>query len=466
MGVVYEALHLRLQQRVAIKLLQPRVLRMPEVVARFEREARAACRLKSRNAVRILDVDHTTEGLAYMVMEFLEGHDLARELELRIRLRPAEAVDVVLQASVAMAEAHASGVIHRDLKPSNLLLALEGDRVTVKVLDFGISKITTDVDAHMTSTMATMGTPLYMSPEQIRSTKNVDARTDIWALGVILYEALVGVRPFNGTTTAAAAAIVTDPPAPIRPKVDVPEELERAVMRALAKRPEDRFPDVRAFAEALAPFASDQEPLRQIQADRVAHLRRSESPARATSTPSFARAATEEQVTPPPPVNRSAPTLTAPPGTPPPAFAASPLVASVVVGAPPATTTAGWSSHDARARRVPRRWPWVLLAAALVASVGVGLEWRARDAAAPRPPSVGSAPAATAAKPVEPPAREIAPATSAAPSAPTTSASAAAAASAPRPSHGTHAPKGGPSPRPSGSAVPAPAPAPTNPLHL
>jgi serine/threonine-protein kinase len=211
MGLVYEAIHVRLQQRVAIKLLQPRVLNLPEVVARFEREARAACRLKSRNSVRILDVDHTTAGLAYMVMEYLEGRDLSEELEARVRLRPAEAVDFILQACSAMSEAHASGVIHRDLKPSNLFLVPEGDRVVVKVLDFGISKITSETDAQVTSTFATMGTPLYMSPEQIRSTKNVDARTDIWALGVILYEALTGERPFSGeTTTAAAAAIVAD----------------------------------------------------------------------------------------------------------------------------------------------------------------------------------------------------------------------------------------------------------------
>jgi eukaryotic-like serine/threonine-protein kinase len=257
MGVVFEAVHERLDQRVAVKMLLPKVLDNPDVVVRFAREARAAGRLRSRNAARVIDVETTDGAVPFLVMEFLEGHDLATELERRGPLPIDEAVGYLLQACNAMLEAHSSGIVHRDLKPSNLFLAQDGNERLVKVLDFGISKLTFEPDSKLTATQTTIGTPAYMSPEQVRSSKDVDERTDVWSLGVILYESLTGKLPFEGSPTAVAAAIVADTPermTALRP--DVPPDLEAAVAKTLAKKPADRFPDVRALALALAPFAS------------------------------------------------------------------------------------------------------------------------------------------------------------------------------------------------------------------
>jgi serine/threonine-protein kinase len=258
MGVVYEAIHTRIQQRVAIKMLLPDVMELPEVVPRFEREARAAGKLKSDNTARVLDVDMSENGLPYMVMEFLDGVDLGQLLEKNGALPVQDAVDYVLQACNAMAEAHAAGVIHRDLKPSNLfVLTNTGGTRKVKVLDFGISKLENETEARVTATQAVVGTPLYMSPEQVRSAKHVDARSDIWSLGIILYELVTARTPFEGSTTAAAAAICIDDPPPIAQfRQDVPADLERAILIALQKEPSARFPNVQLLAQAIAPFGS------------------------------------------------------------------------------------------------------------------------------------------------------------------------------------------------------------------
>ena len=255
MGVVFEALHTRIQQRVAIKMLLPEVLDVPDVVSRFEREARAAGQLRSDNTARVLDVDVSEGGLPYMVMEFLDGSDLAAVLEQQGALPIAEAVDYVLQTCHAMAEAHAAGIVHRDLKPSNLFVC-EPDR-KLKVLDFGISKLENEAEARVTATQAVVGTPLYMSPEQVRSAKHVDSRTDIWSLGIILYELIAGRTPFEGSATAAAAAICMDEPAALATfRQEVPAELEAAIRTALQKDPKLRFPDVQSLALAIASFGS------------------------------------------------------------------------------------------------------------------------------------------------------------------------------------------------------------------
>jgi hypothetical protein len=155
-----------------------------------------------------------------------------------------------------MAEAHRLGIVHRDLKPSNLFLAVEGDQRTLKVLDFGISKLTADVDVKMTATNSVLGTPLYMSPEQVRSAKNVDARTDIWSLGVILYEMLSGQLPFMGeSATAVAASIVADDVIPLAPRCsDLPPGLADVIMKALSKKPATRYQDIGELVAALQPF--------------------------------------------------------------------------------------------------------------------------------------------------------------------------------------------------------------------
>jgi eukaryotic-like serine/threonine-protein kinase len=257
MGVVYEAVHTRIGQRVALKMLLPEVIDVPDVVSRFDREARAASRLKSENTARVLDVDVSDGGLPYMVMEFLDGSDLGRVLEDGGALPVVDAVDYVLQACNAMAEAHANGVIHRDLKPSNLFVTQSENGRRVKVLDFGISKVENDADGRVTATQTVVGTPLYMSPEQVRSAKHVDARTDIWSLGIILYELLAGRTPFEGSTTAAAVSICVDAPPPLATfRSDVPAELEQAILKALHKEPSGRYPNVKALAEAISSFGS------------------------------------------------------------------------------------------------------------------------------------------------------------------------------------------------------------------
>ena len=260
MGLVLEAYHLRLRQRVAIKVLKPNILEHPELVARFEREARAAATLESPYVAKVLDVDTSPEGLPYMVIEFLEGNDLAEELERRGRFPVQTAVAYVMEACVPIAQAHALGIIHRDLKPSNLFLAKKGDERVLKLLDFGISKVLTDVDAKETSSFGVLGTPHYMSPERVRSSADVDRRSDIWSLGVILYELLTGTEPFSGDPATVIAAIAADPvPLPRAKRPDIPVALEAVIMRALEKDPKKRYPDVRSLSVALAPFAPEEE---------------------------------------------------------------------------------------------------------------------------------------------------------------------------------------------------------------
>jgi eukaryotic-like serine/threonine-protein kinase len=274
MGVVVAARHLQLGQTVAIKLLRRGVGSAPEAVNRFVREARAVAGLQSAHVVRVMDVGALDDGLPYMVMEHLSGTDLGHVLEVRRVLPAAEAVDYLLQAMEAVAEAHGVGIVHRDLKPSNLFLTVRPDGAPlVKVLDFGISKAM-DESAQaqsLTSTATVLGSPLYMSPEQVRSTKNVDTRTDIWALGVILYELLAGAPPFEAeTVTGLCAKIVADPPVSVRSRrPDLSSALASVIMRCLDKDVNRRFQSVADLAESLRPFASDEG---KLAVDRVARI--------------------------------------------------------------------------------------------------------------------------------------------------------------------------------------------------
>src|SRR5690606_6138867 len=212
MGVVVEAAHIALGHRVAIKFLLPEACNHPGAVERFLREARAAVQIQSEHVARVSDIGKLETGLPYMVMEFLDGNDLSEESQARGVLPVDEAVKYLLEALEAIAEAHALNIVHRDLKPANLFLAKRQDGTrTVKVLDFGISKAVQSGELNLTQTSSMMGSPLYMAPEQIRNSKTVDARADVWSLGVILHECLSGRTPFGGTTLSGVlAAIVAD----------------------------------------------------------------------------------------------------------------------------------------------------------------------------------------------------------------------------------------------------------------
>jgi len=263
MGVVVAAHHVQLDERVAIKFLHPRAVRDQEAMARFLREARAAVKIKSEHVARVLDVGSLSSGEPYMVMEYLEGSDLSKQIRAHGALAVSQAVVFVLQACDAIANAHAIGIVHRDLKPANLFCTRTSDGLpSVKVLDFGISKLTQEAamaapDHVLTSTAAVMGSPFYMSPEQMQSSKAVDVRTDIWSLGTILFELLTGRVPFDAATVPELVIkIVTQPAPSVRSfSPDVPEGLAAVVARCLEKDRERRYANVALFARALIEFA-------------------------------------------------------------------------------------------------------------------------------------------------------------------------------------------------------------------
>jgi eukaryotic-like serine/threonine-protein kinase len=240
MGIVLLAMNEALGQRVAIKLLRTGTFGQGEALARFEREARAAARLRTEHVARVLDVGKLEDGSPYMVLEYLQGNDLSHYIDGAPPLAVADAVDWLLQASEAVAEAHSLGIVHRDLKPKNLFLTTTVDgRNKVKVLDFGISKTVEGPhqDFALTRTSEIIGSPSYMSPEQLKSARDVDHRTDIWALGVILYELLTKQVPFGGNTiTELVVSVLQDPTPDVRAiRPDVPEGIAVAIARCLAK---------------------------------------------------------------------------------------------------------------------------------------------------------------------------------------------------------------------------------------
>ena len=260
MGIVFAARHRELEQRVAIKFLLPEFAEQGMAAERFRREARAAARMRGEHICRVLDVGTLDTGIPFMVMEYLEGRDLASELDRRGQLPVEEAVGYVLEACEALAEAHVAGIIHRDLKPANLFLETRADGSRrIKVLDFGVSKLLLSLSENgaLTKTSSLVGSPLYMSPEQLDSAKDVDARTDVWALGVVLFELLTGNTPFRGETIPQlVAAVLQD--APVRfPQlaVPLPPGLAEVVSRTLAKQRDKRYASVAELAQALAPYA-------------------------------------------------------------------------------------------------------------------------------------------------------------------------------------------------------------------
>lgn len=261
MGVVVAARHVDLGQLFAVKIMRPELAQNVELVARFLREARAAAGLHSEHVARVHDVGKLENGTPYMVLEHLVGVDLDKLLRARGQLPIAEAIDYVLQACEAVAEAHSLGIVHRDLKPGNLFLTHRpGGSTLVKVLDFGMSKLTADggvPEASLTAATTMLGSPWYMSPEQVRSSKSVDCRTDIWSLGVIVHKLITGRSAFEAETLSSCLAkIVADSPTALRDvRPDAPAALEAIILRCLEKDVNRRLQNVAELAWALAPFA-------------------------------------------------------------------------------------------------------------------------------------------------------------------------------------------------------------------
>lgn len=273
MCTVYRARRLHLEDYVAIKVLRPEMAKEKILVERFMREGRAVACIRSEHAVRVIDIERMPCGTPYMVLEYLDGTDLDEHLADDGPLPVATAVDYVLQACEAIVEAHDAGIVHRDLKPANLFLTRFSDGSPwIKVLDFGISKVVPRPDSlhdvGITMDASVLGSPRYMSPEQIRAARDMDHRVDIWALGVILYELIADRTPFlSESLPELCTEILRDePPALGRLRGDCPAGLSKVVARCLAKEPSGRFASVRELARALAEFAS---PLGQVSANRI-----------------------------------------------------------------------------------------------------------------------------------------------------------------------------------------------------
>ncbi|MCU0694028.1 MAG: serine/threonine protein kinase, partial [Polyangiaceae bacterium] len=264
MGVVVSAEHIELHQRVALKFLKPEAAKKPDLVERFLREARAATRIRSEHVVRVLDVGRLDDGLPFLVMEFLEGVDLGERLQRGGALPVPDAVESILHACEALAIAHAQGIVHRDIKPANLFQARRPDGTPlIKLVDFGISKAALTgplgEELALTGSQSVVGSPLYMSPEAMRSARRIDPRSDIWSLGVVLYELLTAELAFTGESIAeVCVAVMHTEPASLRLiSPSIPDGLDSVVRRCLAKKPDDRFQTTADLAEGLLPFAPE-----------------------------------------------------------------------------------------------------------------------------------------------------------------------------------------------------------------
>jgi serine/threonine-protein kinase len=272
MGYVVSAMHVELGEVVALKFLRSEALLIEELVERFSREARAAAKIRSEHVARVFDVGVLPDGVPFIVMEHLAGQDLSEVVRERGPLPIKVAVEYVMQACEALAAAHASGVVHRDIKPENLFLTKHAQGLDfIKILDFGISKVALAPGKRgFVRTMMPLGSPVYMSPEQIRSADRVDARTDIWSLGCVLFELLTGTVAFNEPSLMQlSAAILEHDPVPLREFVpDAPEELEDVVLRCLEKDADNRYSNIAELAIALYPFAPRRS---RISAERCYH---------------------------------------------------------------------------------------------------------------------------------------------------------------------------------------------------
>ncbi|HEV8548001.1 MAG TPA: protein kinase, partial [Polyangiaceae bacterium] len=290
MGIVLAARHLELDELVAIKCIRAAMPWSPDVIARFAREAKAAARLKSEHIAKVIDVGVSAPVGPYMVMEHLEGEDLAGVLKRRGPLPVRRAAEYVMQVCEALAVAHAASITHRDVKPENLFLTRHGDLEIIKVLDFGISK--TELQGRLfggelsvKETQTLMGTPLYMSPEQIRSSREIDHRSDLWSLGVVLFELLTGRPAFAGASVTQVCSLVLEAETPRLGEFcrQAPPELAAVIDRCLMKEPAQRFQSAAELASALLPFA----PARaRLHAERATSVLRAVDPSGGDPVPS------------------------------------------------------------------------------------------------------------------------------------------------------------------------------------
>jgi serine/threonine-protein kinase len=422
LGVVVAAHHRHLEQTVAIKYLRPKVLGNKLVTERFLREARLAARIRSEHVVRVYDVGTLPDGLPYMIMEYLAGTDLGHVIQTSGALPLERAVDYVLQACEALAEAHVAGIVHRDLKPDNLFLAKgAGGKSIVKVLDFGISKLSnkravTGRTSELTDATEKFGTPVYMSPEQLRSSADVDARADVWAVGVILYELLTGRLPFDGEgMPELCTSILAMPPLPLASvSPHLPPSVQAIVERCLEKDRENRFHNVGELAQELQPFAT---PAGRASIEHIVKVIREAGENVRPSMPDIAGTFT--------PGMRDAQTL--PPPAPPSSEERTILTTS--------SGAASWGAGPAEpgalpgARKEWRRWGMPIAAAAgaaVILAVGITRMYGGGSSSNP-PPTAAAAPAREPSK-VASPSVDIAPVAPA--SAPSSTAAEAASSAA------------------------------------
>jgi len=480
MGLVFEADHVRLRQPFAVKVLQPQLAQHAEFQARFEREARAAALLRSPHVVRVFDVDVSKEGLTYIVMELLEGRDLAAEAtEGPVSVK--DLCDWMIQSCSALQEAHDQGIVHRDLKPANIFLAKveSGDRIA-KVVDFGISK----VEATSTSVLSVrdgtaLGTPAFMPPEQIKG-RRVDGRADIWALGVIIYRILGGRWPFNGSGDQQYMnAVLSDPALPFEMvRGDLPYELASVVMKALEKDVESRFQSASELGAALAPFGSGRGPVVALhslppqptpsmtppRASDIAFPREGVVPAGPDDETHVERTETMETITSRTPAQdprRTAPLVSAPS---PAAVFIPPTPVNTGESLPPAP-----NAHTPAAPSAPPSQPnesrsaaFAGVAAGLFAALGFGVYMFATrhhpvDANGLQPTSPPSQESASASASTTAPSASVDPAIASAQPAPTGVASAPSASSSGKRRHRPPSHSGNGAPAPESSAAPVPA---------
>lgn len=280
MGEVYSARHVTLQHRVAIKILRAESLN-DEDMQRFFTEAKSLACLDNDHVVRVSDFGQLPDHSPYAVMELLTGDDLDTLLQQRRRLPLSEAVDLILQACVGLAVAHREGIVHRDIKPANLFLARKSDGTKlVKVIDFGLAKSSFDQKS-LTQSNAIFGSPTYMSPEQLRASKFVDPRTDIWSLGVTLYELVSGKLPFDDTTAPVYfSGVLNQPPFPLKKFGFENAAFESALLRSLEKDVASRYGSVVEFASAIGPFGGEKSTalMKQVTGASIGILRSERPP--------------------------------------------------------------------------------------------------------------------------------------------------------------------------------------------